>query len=147
VGSSGASYTLGKDSDGRGNTITQKFRNYDSLDDYVNNKIALLSGNRYRAFAGDISGIYNRIKAGGYATDPNYVKNLTRLYNQYFAPKGKEGMKIPITKSGSKIYIKPQNRGKFTRLKQRTGKSATWFKEHGTPAQKKMATFALNARK
>lgn len=49
--------------------------------------------------------------------------------------------------SGGKIHIKPENRGKFTRLKERTGHSATWFKEHGTPAQKKMATFALNARK
>lgn len=46
----------------------------------------------------------------------------------------------------SKIYIKPENRGKFTRLKKRTGKSASWYKEHGTPAQKKMATFELNAR-
>lgn len=80
----------------------------------------------------------------------NGLKNraLRRVqgWNKYTL-KGKEGMKIPITKSGSKIYIKPQNRGKFTRLKQRTGKSATWFKEHGTPAQKKMATFALNAKK
>lgn len=48
---------------------------------------------------------------------------------------------------GHKIHIKPENRGKFTALKERTGHSATWFKEHGTPAQKKMATFALNARK
>ena len=48
---------------------------------------------------------------------------------------------------GGGIHIKPENRGKFTALKERTGKSATWFKEHGTPAQKKMATFALNARK
>ncbi len=47
----------------------------------------------------------------------------------------------------SGIYIKPQNRGKFTALKKRTGKSASWFKAHGTPAQKKMATFALNAKK
>lgn len=47
---------------------------------------------------------------------------------------------------GGKIYIKPENRGKFTALKERTGKSSTWFKEHGTPAQKKMATFALNSR-
>ena len=47
---------------------------------------------------------------------------------------------------GGKIWIKPENRGKFTALKERTGKSATWFKEHGTPAQKKMATFALNSR-
>lgn len=48
---------------------------------------------------------------------------------------------------GGKIHIKPENMGKFTALKKRTGKSASWFKEHGTPAQKKMATFALNARK
>ena len=47
---------------------------------------------------------------------------------------------------GGSIHIKPENRGKFTRLKERTGHSATWFKEHGTPAQKKMATFALNAK-
>ena len=48
---------------------------------------------------------------------------------------------------GGGIHIKPENRGKFTALKKRTGKSATWFKEHGTPAQRKMATFALNVRK
>lgn len=49
--------------------------------------------------------------------------------------------------SGGKIHIKPENRGKFTALKKRTGHSASWFKAHGTPAQKKMAVFALNARK
>lgn len=47
---------------------------------------------------------------------------------------------------GGKIHIKPENRGKFTALKERTGHSATWFKQHGTPAQKKMAVFALNSR-
>lgn len=50
-------------------------------------------------------------------------------------------------KSGGRIHIKPENRGKFTALKKRTGHSASWFKAHGTPAQKKMAVFALNARK
>lgn len=49
--------------------------------------------------------------------------------------------------SGGNIHIKPENRGKFTALKERTGKSSIWYKEHGTPEQKKMATFALNARK
>lgn len=53
---------------------------------------------------------------------------------------------IPYFSNGGSIYIKPKNRGKFTRLKERTGHSASWFKENGTPAQKKMATFALNAR-
>lgn len=50
-------------------------------------------------------------------------------------------------KDGGKIYIKPSHRGRFTALKERTGHSTTWFKENGTPAQKKMATFALNAAK
>lgn len=50
-------------------------------------------------------------------------------------------------RNGGKIHIKPENRGKFTALKKRTGHSASWFKAHGTPAQKKMAVFALNARK
>ena len=45
------------------------------------------------------------------------------------------------------IYIKPSHRGRFTALKERTGHSTIWFKENGTPAQKKMATFALNAAK
>lgn len=49
--------------------------------------------------------------------------------------------------NGGNIHIKPENKGKFTELKERTGKSSTWYKENGTPAQKKMATFALNAAK
>ena len=48
---------------------------------------------------------------------------------------------------GGRIHIKPENRGKFTALKKRTGHSASWFKAHGTPSQKKMAVFALNAKK
>ena len=60
----------------------------------------------------------------------------------------KQGGILKRVESGkSGIRIKPENRGKFTALKKRTGKSSTWYKEHGTPAQKKMAVFALNARK
>jgi hypothetical protein len=51
-----------------------------------------------------------------------------------------------FAKGGHKIHIKKENRGKFTALKKRTGHSASWFKAHGTPAQRKMATFALNSR-
>lgn len=52
-----------------------------------------------------------------------------------------------FAEGGHKIHIKKANRGKFTALKKRTGHSASWFKTHGTPAQKKMAIFELNARK
>jgi hypothetical protein len=62
-----------------------------------------------------------------------------------------EGMRMSggkkFDEGGDKIHIKKANRGKFTALKKRTGHSASWFKAHGTPAQKKMAIFALNARK
>ena len=51
-----------------------------------------------------------------------------------------------ILRNGGNIHIKPSHRGKFTALKKRTGHSASWFKAHGTPAQKKMAVFALNAK-
>lgn len=58
-----------------------KFRKFNSLEDYANYKINLLSGKRYQAFTGDISQFYNRVKAGGYATDPNYVSKLMNVYN------------------------------------------------------------------
>lgn len=50
-------------------------------------------------------------------------------------------------RGGGDIHIKPSHKGRFTSLLRRTGKSASWYKAHGTPAQRKMATFALNARK
>ena len=64
-----------------------------------------------------------------------------------FVPRAWQVVEANKFAEGGGIHIKPENRGKFTALKERTGHSATWFKEHGTPAQKKMATFALNARK
>lgn len=62
-------------------TTKAKFRKFNSLDDYANYKINLLNGKRYQAFAGDPSRFYVRVKAGGYATDPNYVEKLTKIYN------------------------------------------------------------------
>ena len=62
-------------------TTKSKFRKFDSLDDYVNYKINLLDGKRYQAFTGDPSQFYHRVKAGGYATDPDYVAKLTNMYN------------------------------------------------------------------
>lgn len=58
-----------------------KFRKFNSLEDYANYKINLLNGKRYRAFTGDPSQFYYRVKAGGYATDPKYVEKLMKIYN------------------------------------------------------------------
>lgn len=85
-----------------------------------------------------------------------YIDHRTRM-NALFHPERVKNVMIEVKRTGgivkrvesgkSGIHIKPENRGKFTSLKKRTGKSSTWYKEHGTPAQKKMAVFALNAKK
>ncbi len=91
---------------------------------------------------------YDRIYLDDYYDIPKEYRG-----NPYIAPAvvttyRKQGGIIKRVESGkSGIHIKPENRGKFTALKKRTGKSSTWYKEHGTPAQKKMAVFALNAKK
>lgn len=74
------------------------------------------------------------------------LSNNNEQQTDNFEKGGEIPWEVDSYKDGG-IHIKPENRGKFTRLKERTGKSATWFKEHGTPEQKKMATFALNAKK
>ena len=101
------------------------------------------------------------VQTTGYSAIDGVYRNtdeVNRLYNDYLADHGlhiQDGLiSLPEVhvrarrlKDGGRIYIKPENRGKFTALKERTGHSATWFKNNGTPAQKKMAVFALNSRK
>lgn len=48
---------------------------------------------------------------------------------------------------GGKIHIKPSHRGRLTELKKRTGKSEAELYRTGSPATRKMITFARNARK
>ena len=83
--------------------------------------------------------MYNRGFSGG----KKYINNGGKGYSLEY----KNGGSVRRSLKDGGIYIKPSHRGRFTALKERTGHSATWFKENGTPAQKKMATFALNAAK
>lgn len=82
---------------------------------------------------------------GRYSTEPFPEDSVATVQPDWSFDDG--GTLLHDYKSGGKIHIKPENRGKFTALKKRTGHSASWFKAHGTPAQKKMAVFALNSRK
>ena len=52
---------------------------------------------------------------------------------------------IPVAKSG--IYIKPENRGKFTETKKRTGKTTEELTHSKNPLTRKRAIFAQNAKK
>lgn len=60
-------------------SIVDEFRNFSSPEDYANYHVDFLNRDRYKAFDADtIPDAIWRIKAGGYATDPNYVDSLSR---------------------------------------------------------------------
>ena len=74
------------------------------------------------------------------------INSLDDLKNQLL--KFKSGGIVKRVESGkSGIHIKPENRGKLTRLKKRTGKSEAELWKEGNPSVRKMITFARNARK
>ena len=54
-------------------------------------------------------------------------------------------MAILSAKSG--IHIKPENKGKFTATKKRTGKTTEQLTHSKNPKTRKRAIFAQNARK
>ena len=70
-------------------------------------------------------------------------KNILSRKSKANQPTGHKSLE----EEDSGIHIKKSHEGKFTALKKKTGKSASWYKENGTPEQKKMATFELNAKK
>lgn len=59
--------------------VTDSFRDFNDLKDYVNYKINLVGNNRYNVFAYSPEEYFERMKAGGYATDPNYVSKLNSV--------------------------------------------------------------------
>ena len=57
-------------------TIRAPFRDFDSLEDYVNYKLNLVGNNKYNVFAYKPTEYFNRMRIGGYATDPNYINKM-----------------------------------------------------------------------
>lgn len=53
----------------------------------------------------------------------------------------------PLFAEGGRIHIKPENRGKFTETKRRTGKTTEELTHSKNPLTRKRAIFAQNARK
>ncbi len=54
---------------------------------------------------------------------------------------------IELFKKGGSIHIKPENRGKFTATKKRTGKTTEELTHSKNPLTRKRAIFAQNAKK
>lgn len=54
---------------------------------------------------------------------------------------------LEMMKNGSKIHIKPENRGKFNTTKKKTGKTTEELTHSKNPVTRKRAIFAQNAAK
>ena len=77
-------YIIGDDSDGKGNPIKQKFRSYNSVEEYVEDKINFLHYKRYAgAFTGNPDDFIEKIWKAGYATAPKYVSAVKSVYNNW----------------------------------------------------------------
>ena len=144
--------------------IPRDLQEFWSEDDSDRNKLAKLYA-AYNWGAGNLRRYLRKKRDAGVdiSNPDNWVEGLnpeTKRYVKYLAfdediedsPYTNEKFEESARKngymaSGGPIHINPKNRGKFNALLKRTGKSASWFKAHGTPLQKKRATFALNARK
>lgn len=76
----------------------------------------------------------------------NNAANINNLQSQnmlgnYIAYGG------PLFADGGRIYIKPENRGKFTETKRRTGKTTEELTHSKNPLTRRRAIFAQNAKK
>ena len=81
--------------------VNDSFRDFKDIDDYANYHVSLLNNKRYNAFTGDF---IDRVVKGGYATDPNYKKALSNVYNQI--AKAQVGMKIPKLQNAGELRAK-----------------------------------------
>lgn len=79
--------------------INDSFRDFKDINDYANYHVSLLNNKKYQAFSG--GDFIDRVVKGGYATDPNYKRALSNVYNQI--AKAQEGMKIPKLKGAGEL--------------------------------------------
>ena len=79
--------------------VNDSFRDFKDINDYANYHVSLLNNKRYQAFSG--GDFIDRAVKGGYATDPNYKRALSNVYNQI--AKAQEGMKIPKLKGAGEL--------------------------------------------
>lgn len=63
--------------------VSQPFRDFSSISEYVRYKVGLLNNSRYNAFGGSVSDFAHRVASGGYATAPNYEEVLNQLISTF----------------------------------------------------------------
>ena len=77
---------------------------------------------------------------------PKGIVNIT-TYGERKFELGGEMNYFSFLKSGGSIHIKPENKGKFTETKRRTGKTTEELTHSKNPITRKRAIFAQNAKK
>lgn len=74
------------DSSGKKIQIKDSFRIFDSIPDMVRFHVRKFLGKRWQTYniynADDVGGFGKRVKAAGYATDPNYAEKITNTAQQ-----------------------------------------------------------------
>ena len=81
------------------------------------------------------------------ALDSISTEDKAMLMNSLMQQQEGIDLSQPMYANGGKIYIKPENRGKFTATKKRTGKTTEELTHSKNPLTRKRAIFAQNARK
>ena len=81
-------YVDGRDTDADGNPITNRFRAYDSLDDFVKDEIQFLTRLYDFDQNDDLSTFLNKLQGGNkgkrkYAEDPSYKNKVKQIFNKY----------------------------------------------------------------
>lgn len=64
-------------------TISDKFRDFNSIEDYARYKVNLLNSSKYNVFVHPVNEFAFWVKRGGYATDPNYTSVLNNVINSF----------------------------------------------------------------
>jgi len=98
-------------------STTDTFRAYDSLEDSIKDYYDLITNNsRYdkACNVSDAETCITEIKNGGYATDPNYIKNVMSIINQYNLTQYDNSIISNTNVNPSSTTPKPCNDGKLT---------------------------------
>jgi hypothetical protein len=75
------------------------------------------------------------------------MKNNLEILEKVIEFANSENYRQILSMKKGGIYIKPENRGKFTATKKRTGKTTEELAHSKNPLTRKRAIFALNVRK
>lgn len=107
-------------------------------DGWFSNKAKNKAADLRRQIAAGTAWVQSSLKNNAENIDNTQMQDLLANYAAYGGPL--------LFAEGGGIHIKPENRGKFTETKRRTGKTTEELTHSKNPLTRKRAIFALNSR-